>query len=86
MRTFKDIEAVIEWLEPMDYAGFWYAIEPYNLNLQDKADCDRQLREGLVTVEVMLPAMKGFARIELTQRFDLPHRDPAPWLKLVEAH
>ncbi len=86
MKKFRDIQAVEEWLEPMDYPGFWYAVEPYSLNLQDREDCDQQLREGGVPVDTMLEVLKGFARIELTQKFGLKHRDPAPWLKEVGAH
>ncbi len=85
MKTFKDRQAVEEWLEPMDYHGFWYAIEPYGLDIQERSDCDQQLKDG-VRLDTMLNVLKGFARMELVQKFGLKHRDPAPWLKLVETH
>lgn len=85
MRKFKDRQDVEAWLEPMDYHGFWYAIEPYQLDIQDRADCDQQLKDG-VPIETMLDVLKNFARIALTQKYGLKYRDPAPWLKLVETH
>ncbi len=86
MQTFKSIEDVEDWLEPMDYPGFWYAVTPYGLDIQDKASCDDQLANEGVNPETMLYVLKGCVRIELTKKFDLKHRELAPWLKPVESH
>lgn len=86
MREFTDIEAVEDWLEPMDYPGFWYAVEPYELTLQDRDHCDNQINEGGVSSDTVLFVLKGLARMELLEKFQLKHRRLTPWVKLVEAH
>ncbi|MBG6166774.1 hypothetical protein IWQ54_006473 [Labrenzia sp. EL_195] len=86
MRKFKDIDEVSEWLEPMDYEGFWYAVAPYDLVLQAREHCDRQIREEGVSRDVVLDVLKYFARMELTAKFGLSDRMPTPWLKPVETH
>lgn len=83
MKTFKDIDEVEEWLSSMDYAGFWYAIDPYGLTLQPKAHCDQEIADGEVDEATVLDVLKYFARLELTQRHDLHWRMPTPWLKIV---
>lgn len=86
MTDFKSINDVEEWLEPMDYSGFWYAIEPYALTLQPKDTCDKKIANGTVSKETILYVLKGMARIELTDKFDLEHKSAAPWLKLASSH
>lgn len=89
MKDFQYIEDVDDWLEPMDYTGFWYAIALYDLDdlaLQDRAHCDGQLARGEVDQETMLYCLKNMARMELTLRHDLKHRIATPWLKLVASH
>ncbi len=85
MQKFKDIQALEEWLEPMDYEGFWFALEPYGVDCQTRTHCDSQLAEG-VPKDTVLSVMKGLVRIELTEKLSLKHRQSAPWLKLVETH
>lgn len=84
MRKFKDIDEVESWLEPMDYEGFWFAVEPLDMELQPKAHCDRQIASGEVDEATILDGLKYLARIELTKRQGLHWRSPTPWLKLVE--
>ncbi len=86
MRKFKHIDDVEEWLEPMDYQGFWHNIAPYCLVLQPRDDCDRQIASGEVDEKTVLEVLKYFARIELTKRHDLHWKPATPWLKLVETH
>ena len=84
MNKFKDIDEVEEWLKPMDYGGFWYAIEPHNLVLQSRDHCDQQIRDGEVKEELVLSVLKGMARMELTKRHELHWRMPTPWIKVVK--
>ncbi|MFT6658562.1 hypothetical protein [Maritalea sp.] len=86
MKIFKDIDEVEEWLAPMDYEGFWIAIEPYGLTLQPKDHCDQQIADGEVDQATVLEGIKYLARIELTQIQNLHWRMPTPWLKLVSSH
>ncbi|PHR55172.1 MAG: hypothetical protein COA47_14340 [Robiginitomaculum sp.] len=86
MSIFNDIEDVQDWLEPMDYLGFWHAVAPYDLILQDRDHCDTQIATGEVTQETVLCVLKGFARIELTQRLGLKRRPVTPWVQLVASH
>ena len=79
----QDVEA---WLKPMDYQGFWHAVGPYELILQDRAHCDSQLADGSVDVDTMLYCLKSMAVMELRQRHSLKDRIPTPWLKLVANH
>jgi len=86
MKEFRTIDDVEDWLEPMDYSGFWYVIEPYDLVLQPRDHCDDQIASGVVDLETVLDVLKSMARMELTQRHGLHWRLPTPWLKLVESH
>jgi hypothetical protein len=86
MRKFKNIDEVKQWLEPMDYQGFWLAIAPYNLVVQDRDHCDQQIAEGIVTQETALAVLKGLARVELTNRHNLEWKPATPWLKVVESY
>lgn len=86
MEKFKYIEDVDDWLEPMDYQGFWFAIESYELVLQPRDHCDCQIADGEIDEATVLDVLKYMARLELTNRLGLKHRMPTPWLKLVETH
>ncbi|MCB1529486.1 MAG: hypothetical protein H6853_00685 [Rhodospirillales bacterium] len=86
MMKFKDIEDVDDWLEPMDYPGFWYATQPYDLVLQPRDHCDRQIAAGEIDQETVLEVLKYMARLELTERLGLTRRLATPWLKLVESY
>lgn len=76
MRKFADINEVEEWLEPLDYEVFWLAVAPYDLVLQPKDHCDRQIAADEVDEELVLDVLKYFARIELTNRHNLAWREP----------
>ncbi len=87
MKTdLRTIEAVQEWLEPMDYLELWYAIAPYDLPLcgQSRTHCDVSIREGRVSEDTILYCLKEMARMDLTERYDLPHRDPFKCLTVVK--
>ncbi len=86
MKEFKYIDDVEEWLEPMDYAGFWFAVEPYDLALQPREHCDRQIASGEVEQSLILDGLKYLARMELREKLRLESRLPTPWLKLVKNH
>ena len=79
MVIFRDIQDVKEWLEPLDYLGFWDAVTPYNLTLQDRDHCDGLIAGGEVETSLILYVLKGLAEMELAQAFGLEWRtyDPA---------
>ena len=84
VNEFKHIDDVVAWLEPMDYEGSWYAVEPYDLVLQPRDHCDDQISKGLVDKETVLDVLKNMVRLELTERHGLHWKEPTPWLKVVE--
>lgn len=84
MREFKTINDIEDWLEPMDYQGFWTAIAPYGLLLPPKHHCDQQIRDGEAEEALVLDGVKYLARLELTKRLNLEWKQSTPWLKLVE--
>lgn len=86
MKEFRYIDDVEEWLEPMDYSGFWFAIEPYDLVLQPREHCDRQIASREVEQSLILECLKYMARLELMEKLGLESRLPTPWLKLVKNH
>lgn len=86
MRNFKYINDVQDWLEPMDYQGFWVAIAPYDLVVQPRWHCDQQIADGAADQATVLAVVKDMARIELVQREGLQRRPITPWLQLVESH
>ncbi len=86
MQQFNDIEDVEQWLEPMDYQGFWYAVKPFDLTLQDRAHCEQQMAESIVPMETVLFGLKALARKELIQKHRLKHRKQTPWVRLVAGH
>lgn len=76
MRKFADINEVEEWLEPMEYEVFWLSVVPYDLVLQPKDHCDRQIAAGEVDEKLVLDVLKYFARVEMTKRYNLAWREP----------
>ena len=86
MRTFRYVQDIDNWLAPMDYAGLWAAIAPYELVLQPRAHCDSQIAGGHAEQETVLEVLKYLARLEMTDRLNLERRPVTPWLKLVETH
>lgn len=82
MMAFDDREDVEEWLEPLDYEGFWKEAEPFGLILEPRESCDRQIASGSIDEATVLYVLKGMARLELTFRYRLKPRDRMPWLAL----
>ncbi len=85
MKSFRYIDDIEDWLEPMDYHGFWYAVHPFDLVLQPRDHCDQQIASGEVDKKLVLDVLKAMTRMELTKRHGLHWRMPTPWLKLVES-
>ena len=83
MRKFKDLDEVEEWLAPMDFAGFWFAVEPLELTLQDRGHCDEQIKRQEVDEKLILGVLKSMARMEIGERQGLRWRAPTPWVKAV---
>lgn len=82
MMMFKDRKDVEEWLEPLDYEGFWVETEPFGLELQSRESCDRQIASGSIDEATVLSVLKGMARLEIVRRFSLGARDRMPWHSL----
>lgn len=82
MMNFDDWEDVDEWLKPLDYESFWNEVRPFSLDLQSKRSCDEQIASGSIDEATVLDVLKFMARLELTQRYRLQHRDAAPWFSL----
>ncbi|MFD0917256.1 hypothetical protein ACFQ14_12620 [Pseudahrensia aquimaris] len=83
MKQFRYVEDTEDWLAPMDYEGFWYAVEPYELALPDKAHCDQQIRDGEAERGVILSVIKDMAQRDLSDRLGLGRRETTPWLQAV---
>ena len=79
---FKDKEDVEEWLAPLDYEAFWKETAPFALALLSRDSCDDQIASGGVDRKTVLFILKGMARLELIERFQLPVRDTMPWYSL----
>ena len=72
---FKDINDVVDWLEPMDYKTFWKEIKPFCLILLPREKCDADIASGATDEETVLYVMKNFARMELASILKLERRD-----------
>jgi hypothetical protein len=79
---FKDIDDIVEWLEPMDYDTFWDEIRPYCLLLFPRAECDQDLANGHVDEEDLLSILKSMARLELASILKLEWRIDVPMITL----
>lgn len=79
---FRDIDDIVEWLEPMDYETFWQELRPYCLVMFPRADCDHDLENGLVDEDDLLFVLKSLARMELAAILKLEWRDDIPMMAL----
>ncbi len=79
MVVFEDIDDVADWLELMDYSGFWEAIAPYRVFTSgDREHCDGLIADCKVEQDLILDCLKAKARVELTRRLGLSPRIPEP--------
>jgi hypothetical protein len=76
MNLFEDRKDVEEWLERLDYEKFWTGIEPFQLVLLLRQNCDQQITAGVVDEATVLRVLKAMARLELVERYCLRPRDP----------
>ena len=74
MQFFDDMKDVEEWLEPLDYKGFWKEIEPFVLDLPERWSCDADIGAGTVTEGVVLGVLKAMARAQIVLDQKLPPR------------
>lgn len=71
MKKFNHIQDIDEWFEPLKYEEFWYAVEPFDLMLQDRNHCDEQIAECGANMDTVLNVLKFMARRELTEQLGL---------------
>lgn len=81
---FRYVDDIEDWLEPMDYQGFWVAVAPYDLIIQPRDHCDQQIASGVVDEATVLYCIKHMAVQELAQKWGLEDKPVAPWLQLVK--
>lgn len=86
MRKFKDLDEIEEWVAPMDYQGFWFAVAPFDLVLQDRAHCDGQIKSGEVDEALVLSVLKTMVRMEIGKQQNLHWRAPTPWVQEVKSN
>ena len=84
MKEFNYIDDIDDWLEPMNYQEFWSIIGLLDLELVDKDICDQEIESGATDPQKVLTFLKGLARVDLADRFQLDWKPVTPWLKLVE--
>lgn len=80
--SFRHIDDIVDWLEPMDYEEFWTEIQPYCLVMLPREKCDRDIEGGAVDEETVLYVMKTFARMELASILKLKWRIDVPEMSL----
>lgn len=79
---FKDRKDVEEWLEPLDYEGFWSEVGVFDPDIEPRDICDQDIAAGVVDEATVLEVLKRAVRLELVRRFSLPPRDRMPWHSL----
>lgn len=79
---FRDIDDIVEWLEPMDYETFWQEISPFCLVMFARADCDHDIENGHVAEDDLLFILKSLARVKLASILKLEWRDDVPMMEL----
>jgi hypothetical protein len=82
MMIFDDMEDLEEWLAPLDWESFWKDTAGFELVLQPRESCERQIATGGIDEKTVLYVLKGMARLELIERFHLKPRDVMPWYSL----
>jgi hypothetical protein len=73
MQQFKDRQDLQEWLDTLDYAAFWKAIDPNSLDPDYKASCDASIAKG-VDQNIILKCIKSKKRIEIVKAQNLKPR------------
>lgn len=82
MKEFTDREDVEEWLAQLDYEGFWKEAARFELDITSRTSCDIHIATGAIDEETVLFALKGMARLELVDRYDLRPRAAQPWHRI----
>lgn len=79
---FKDIDDIVDWLEPMDYETFWQEISPYCLVMFPREKCDADIESGGADEDTVLYVLKNLARMELAAILRLEWRIDVPMMSL----
>ncbi len=86
MKKFKYVQDIDDWLDLMNFDEFWYAVEPFDLVLQEREHCEEQIASGDSDEQTVLSVLKYMVRRELAEKHGLKRRPITPWLQLVESH
>ena len=82
MAMFEDRDDVEDWLATLDYKAFWREAGLFKLELPaTRASCDEQIASGAVDEALVLRVLKGFARLDLVDRYQLRARLPESMMR-----
>ena len=79
MMVFDDEDELEDWLDTLDYEGFWNAMEafPY-VQIDGRAAIDAQIASGTLDQAEVLDGLKAFAQVAIAEAQDLLPRIIAP--------
>lgn len=78
MLFFKDVQDLEDWLEELDYENFWEAMELFDVRLDARDCCDRNIATGEISEESVLFLQKARARLQIIRLQELKYRDIFP--------
>lgn len=78
-QSFDSLNAVEDWLEPMEYENFWRETAKHALVLPSKVSIDARIAKGSISEETMLVVLKGRAVDQICERYNLTWVDLTPW-------
>ena len=64
MQQFEDQTELEDWLDQLDYEGYWQAVDPLGLDAEFKANCDASIAEG-VDKDMILGCIQAAKRLEI---------------------
>ena len=72
MMFFDDEDELEEWLDGLDYDGFWKAMETFAyVQIDGRAAIDAQIAEGTLNQAEVLDGLKAFAQVAIAEAQDL---------------
>lgn len=73
MTNFEDMEAVEEWLDPLDYEEFWREMAQFDAELPSRTYCEDSIAGGVERATVLF-VLKGLARLHIVEEQGLKPR------------